>query len=115
MSGGEVALKLSSTLAISTSQRTRPFCAQLIELDLLRSMQADATLPDGQTLTVEGFQVVDEDRLRSLPGPAVLELHRNGMLMLMNLHIASLANMPALIERKARRELKRRGACDGPQ
>jgi len=37
------------------------------------------------------------------------------MLMLMNLHIASLANMPALIERKARRELKRRGASDGPQ
>jgi hypothetical protein len=97
------------------TQRTRPFCAQLIELDLLRSMQADATLPDGQTLTVEGFKLVDEEKLRALPGPTVIELHRNGMLMLMNLHIASLANMPALIERKARRELKRRGASDGPQ
>jgi hypothetical protein len=37
------------------------------------------------------------------------------MLMLMNLHIASLANMPTLIERMARRELKRRGASNGPQ
>ena len=65
--------------------------------------------------TVEGFKLVDEDKLRALPEPIVIELHRNGMLMLMNLHIASLANMPALIERKARRELKRRGASDGPQ
>jgi hypothetical protein len=95
--------------------RTRQFCAQLVELDLLRPMQADATLPDGQRLTVEGFKLVDEEKLRALPDPAVLELHRNGMLMLMNLHIASLANMPALIERKARRELKRRGAPDGPK
>ena len=53
-------------------------------------MQADATLPDGQTLTVEGFKLVDEDKLRALPEPIVIELHRNGMLMLMNLHIASL-------------------------
>ncbi len=97
------------------AQRTRLFCAKLVELELLRPMQADATLPDGQTLTVEGFKLVDEDKLRALPEPIVIELHRNGMLMLMNLHIASLANMPALIERKARRELKRRGASDGPQ
>jgi hypothetical protein len=97
------------------ARRTRQFCAQLVELDLLRPMQADATLPDGQRLTVEGFKLVDEEKLLALPDPAVLELHRNGMLMLMNLHIASLANMPALIERKARRELKRRGASDGPQ
>jgi hypothetical protein len=95
--------------------RTRQFCAQLVKLDLLKPMQADATLPDGQTLTVEGFKLVDEEKLRALPDPAVLELHRNGMLMLMNLHIASLANMRALIERKARREQKRRGASDGPQ
>lgn len=95
--------------------RTRQFCTQLLELALLKPMQADATLPDGQTLTVDGFQIVDEERLRMLPERAVLELHRNGTLMLMHLHIASLANMPALIERKARRELKRRGAPDGPQ
>jgi hypothetical protein len=95
--------------------RTRQFCAQLVDLELLRPMQADATLPDGQTLTVEGFQLVDEEKLRALPEPAVLELHRNGMLMLMHLHIASLANMPALVERKARREQKRQGCSHGPQ
>lgn len=95
--------------------RTRQFCTQLVELALLKPMQADATLPDGQTLTVEGFQVIDEERLRELPAAAVLDLHRSGMLMLMHLHIASLANLPALVERKARREQKRRGSEHGPQ
>jgi SapC len=97
------------------AQRTRQFCARLAALGLFKPMQADATLPDGQTIGVEGFQVVDEDRLRALSDAEVLELHRSGMLMLIHLHIASLAVMRQLIERKALREHRRRGASHGPQ
>jgi len=97
------------------AQRTRQFCARLAALGLFKPMQADATLPDGQTIGVEGFQVVDEDRLRALPDAEVLELHRSGMLMLIHLHVASLAAMRQLIERKALREHRRRGASHGPQ
>lgn len=97
------------------ARRTRGFCARLVELEVLQPMQADATLPDGQTLTVEGFRVVDEERLRSLPDAVVLELHRSGMLMLMHLHRASLARMRQLVEMKARREQQRpTGEADGP-
>ena len=85
------------------ARRTRAFCTRLVELDLLRPMQADATLPDGQRLTVEGFRVIDEERLLALPDAQVLELHRSGMLMLVHLHRASLARMRQLVERKARR------------
>lgn len=85
------------------ARRTRGFCARLVELDLLQPMQADATLPDGQRLTVEGFRVIDEERLRALPDAVVLELHRSGMLMLAHLHRASLARMRQLVEMKARR------------
>ncbi len=95
--------------------RTRAFTARLAELDLLQPLHADATLADGQTLRVEGFRVVDEDRLRALPDAAVLELHRNGMLMLAQLHCASLAHMRRLVEMKARREaLERTGEAHGP-
>lgn len=97
------------------ARRTRGFCARLAELELLQPMQADATLPDGQTLTVEGFRVVDEERLRALPDAVVLELHRNGMLMLAHLHRASLVRMRQLVEMKARREPQRpTGEADGP-
>lgn len=97
------------------ARRTRGFCARLLELDLLRPMQADATLPDGQRLTVEGFRVIDEERLRALPDAAVLELHRNGMLMLAQLQRASLARLRQLVEMKARREQSRpTGDAHGP-
>jgi hypothetical protein len=97
------------------ARRTRGFCARLVELDLLQPMQADATLPDGQKLTVEGFRVVDEERLRSLPDAEVLELHRSGMLMLAHLHRASLVRMRQLVEMKARREqLRPTGDAHGP-
>lgn len=85
------------------AQRTRVFCARLAELDVLKEMQADATLPDGMTLSVDGFFSVDEDKLNSLPDATVLELHRNGMLMLLQVHLLSLTNLRHLVERKARR------------
>ena len=95
--------------------RTRGFTARLAALELLQPLQADATLPDGTRLTVEGFRVVDEDRLRALPDAEVLELHRSGMLMLVHLHRASLARMRHLVELKALREHERRtGEPHGP-
>lgn len=99
----------------AAARQTRAVCARLAGLDLFKPMQADATLPDGRILSVEGFRVVDEDRLQALPDAQVLALHRDGLLRAIHLHLASLATMPALIERKARRELTcRTGADDGP-
>lgn len=91
------------------AQRTRMFCNRIVELDLLKEMKADATLPDGMTLSVDGFLVVDDDKLHKLDEEAVLEMHRNGMLMLLNLHLASLANLRGLVERKARRAQAAKG------
>ena len=86
------------------AQRTRLFCARLAELDILKEMKADATLPDGKTLSVDGFYTVDDEKLRELPDATVLELHRNGMLMLLTMHLASLTNMKHLVDRKALRD-----------
>lgn len=84
------------------AQRTRLFCARLGELELLKEMKADATLPDGTKMSVDGFFTVDEDKLAKLPDATVVELHRSGMLGLLNLHLASLANLRHMVERKAR-------------
>lgn len=82
------------------TQRTRLFGRRLVDLELLRPMRFDATLPDGNTLTVEGFLTVDEDKLSALTDAAVLELHRSGMLGLINAHRISLGLMRALVERR---------------
>jgi hypothetical protein len=82
-------------------QRTRLFCKRIVELELLKEMQADATLPGGEKLKVEGFLTVDEEKLMALPDATVLELHRSGMLMLIQSHLMSLINVRHLVERKA--------------
>ena len=79
-------------------QRTRAVCVRLQELDLLRDMRFDATLPGGRKHTVDGFLVVDEEKVRNLPDAAVLELHRNGLLGLIHLHWMSMRNMHPLLE-----------------
>lgn len=79
-------------------QRTRLVCTRLLELDLLRDMRFDATLPDGHKHSVDGFLTVDASKAQTLPDPVVGELHRNGILGLIQLHWASLGNMRRLVD-----------------
>lgn len=85
------------------ARKTRVFCERLVGQDLLEDMQADATLPGGRTLKVDGFLTVSERRFADLPDEVVLDWHRNGMLMLLHAHQVSLANVRHLVERKAGR------------
>lgn len=82
------------------AQRTRLFGRRLLELDLLRAMRFDATLPDGQKLTADGFLAIDEEKLVALPDATVAELHRSGVLALIHAQQISLGLMRMLIERR---------------
>lgn len=85
------------------AQRTRLFGRRLIELELLRAMRFDATLPDGQTMSVDGFLALDEEKLATLPDAAVVELHKSGAMSLLHAHRVSLGMMRALVERRLAR------------
>lgn len=84
-------------------QRTRVFCQRLVELELLQDMRFDATLPDGNTLTVDGFLAVNEQKFGALPEATVLDLHRNGILALLHAQQISMGNMRRLLERRLKR------------
>lgn len=84
-------------------QRTRLVGRKLVELGLLRDMRFDATLPDGNKLTVDGFLAIDEAKYAALPDATVLELHRSGILGLINAHQLSMGNMTRLVQRRAKR------------
>jgi hypothetical protein len=84
-------------------QRTRMFGRMLSEAGLLSPMRFDATLPDGKTLSVDGFHTVDEKRFAELPDAKVLELHKNGVLGLIHAHQISLRHMRRLVEWHAAR------------
>lgn len=86
------------------TQRTRAACARLQELDLLRPMRFDATLPDGSTLGVDGFHTVAEERMAALTDAQIVEMHKNGLLGLIHAHQISLGLMRNLVERRLERE-----------
>jgi hypothetical protein len=73
---------------------------RMMELKLLQPKRFDATLPDGSTLTVDGFLAVDEERLAQLTDADTLELARNGLLSLLHAHQISMGNMRRLIDRR---------------
>lgn len=80
-------------------QRTRSFCRRVVELGLLKPVQIDVKLPDGQSLNAGGVQVIDEDKLKALPEAAGIELLRNGMLGLLHAQLISTTNVQRLTER----------------
>jgi hypothetical protein len=79
-------------------QRTRLVGQRLLELDVLRDMRFDATLPDGRKHSVDGFLAVDDKKMTALPDAVVAELHRSGVLGLVHLHWVSLGNMRRLMD-----------------
>ncbi len=85
-------------------QRTRLFGDALVKADLLTEMRFDATLPDGKTVTVDGFLAVDEKRFAALSDETVLELHKNGALGLIHAHQISLRHMRRLVQWRQERE-----------
>jgi len=85
------------------TERTRIFCERVVSLGVLKEMKADATLPNGQQLSVDGFHAIDEDRLHALPDATALALWRGNLLMLMQAHLMSLANIRHLVGKKAAR------------
>ena len=84
-------------------ERTRLLGRSLLELDLLRPMRFEATLPDGQRLSVDGFLTVDEKLFGALPAERVRALHQSGVLGTIYAHLFSLGLMRALVERRLRR------------
>ncbi len=74
-------------------------CRLLADYELLVSRRADVALNNGEKLSLEGFQMVDEDRLRSLRDEKFLELRHKGVLPLIYTHLASATNWRHLINR----------------
>ena len=81
-------------------ERTRQFCAALLEMKLLKPMRFDATLASGESLSVDGFMTADEEAISKLPDAQIATMYRNGMLSLLGIHSASLNNMRRLLDRR---------------
>jgi len=80
-------------------RRTQAFCRKLREHTLLEPMQAQVTLPSGERLSLTGFQAVNRDRLKGLPGETLAELAKTDELELLYLHLQSMRNFAGVKDR----------------
>jgi hypothetical protein len=87
-------------------QGTRMVCRRLRDLDLLHEMRFDATMPDGTQFAVDGFLTVDEKKLAALSDAQVGELHRSGLLGLINAHFVSMGHMRKLLDWHIQRHIR---------
>ena len=84
-------------------QRTNAWCAVRAEPNRLRDMKADATLPDGTAVALNGSFAFDPEKLQARPDATGVGLHRNGVRARLQVHLPSLANPRPLIDRKVHR------------
>jgi hypothetical protein len=82
-------------------QRTQTVCKKLKDLNLLERKKVDATLPNGEELSLTGFFTVDRSRLSTLSSEAIVELVRSGAYELICHHLASLRNFNVLRDRSS--------------
>ncbi|MDB5978260.1 MAG: multidrug transporter [Nevskia sp.] len=80
-------------------KRTQAFCKKLKELDLLEPMQAQATLPSGERLSLTGFMAVERKKLKALSAEALAELAQTDALELIYLHLQSIRNFNNMRDR----------------
>ncbi|MDP2241840.1 MAG: SapC family protein [Burkholderiales bacterium] len=80
-------------------QRTQAFCKKLLELNLLEPMRAQASLGTGEKLSMVGFMAVNRDRVKALPAETLAELAKTDQLELLYLHLHSMRNFSAMVDR----------------
>lgn len=79
------------------------FTRALVQEQLLVDHRADASLHDGQRLSLTGFKVIDESRFAQLPDATFLQWRHRGWLPLAYSHFASVSAWSAVLEQEAGR------------
>ena len=84
------------------AQRTNAFVKELQEMDLLIDGEVSIQ-PEGaaQPFMYRGFRMVDEQKVRDMPGEQLARLNENGILPLLMAHLFSLSSIRELFARQA--------------
>lgn len=92
---------------------TAGFAQHLADLGLLVERSIDCKI-NGESLTLNGFKVVDETKLRALPPDSVQSLFASGALGWVHAHLLSLNNVNKLGARLGDKLLAATGAANNP-
>ncbi|RZJ13717.1 MAG: peptidase [Rubrivivax sp.] len=85
------------------AQHLPVFIDALTRHQLLEPFVIDIETPGGEQARLSGLFTINEERLTALPGAALEALARDGHLLPIYMQIASLAQLPVLVEKAGRR------------
>ncbi|WP_158272849.1 SapC family protein [Limnohabitans sp. T6-5] len=77
-------------------QQTREFSEALQAADILVDQHANITLENGETLSLSGFRIIDEHKLRQLPAKTLQKFVASGWMGLIYAHLISMGSMNKL-------------------
>jgi hypothetical protein len=105
---GEPAALLKQAIALmqdyhAQCKRTEEFTCLLRELDLFKEASIHIEMKDGAPITLSGMLMVDEGKLANLARDDVWNLHANGHLPLIYVHLLSERNFGRLVDLLAER------------
>jgi hypothetical protein len=80
------------------------FFAALERYELLEPFALDVELPLGGKQRLVGYHLINEEKLRTLEPGIIADLHSEGHLMPIFMALASLSNLPKLVDLKSRRD-----------
>ncbi|MCT4656496.1 MAG: SapC family protein [Cohaesibacter sp.] len=83
------------------AEKTKIFCKQLVEADLLVEQNANFTLPGNETAVISGFSIVDEKKFSELDDEAFLALRKTGALDAIYCHLISMRSWGEILSGKA--------------
>ena len=69
---------------------------------VLVDRRLDGTLPDGQKIGIDGFQVVDAQKLTDLDAETIVDWHRRGWMSACFFHLASMQRVSDLMALRAK-------------
>jgi hypothetical protein len=81
-------------------ERNSAFIEMLLGMDLLESFVLDVELDDGSEHRMSGFYTINEESLSGLTGDDLVILNNNGYLEPIYMAIASMSNIPLLVEKR---------------
>lgn len=98
---GNISTQMSAIVRIvsdyaQAAKRTEALCVELIKLDLLKAVSIDVKRGDGESASIHGLSVVDEEKLGKLADKDFLELRQRGELAALYAHLFSLGTAQAL-------------------
>ncbi len=79
--------------------RTQLFCKRLVELSLLRPMEAQFNMPSGERQSLSGFQTVDREKLKAISNEDLGKMLRTDELECIFLHLSSQRHFGSIAER----------------